>query len=147
MELAEKWQTLSRNEQRYIATTAAGSRQQSRFIALMDNYKRTVELVEIAQNSEGRSSQQFEKYAESLEYKLKRLRNTWEQFRISIASSSFFKGLVDNANKLLSVISKFDAVDWGKALLLFTTIGRKAASNFLKGWRDTFSNLRSLESK
>lgn len=113
----------------------------------MDNYKRTVELVEIAQNSEGRSSQQFEKYAESLEYKLKRLRNTWEQFRISIASSSFFKGLVDNANKLLSVISKFDAVDWGKALLLFTTIGRKAASNFLKGWRDTFSNFRSLEPK
>jgi hypothetical protein len=34
---------------------AAGSRQQSRFIAMMSDYERTVELVDEAQNSSGAS--------------------------------------------------------------------------------------------
>jgi len=45
MELARKWNTLDTNTQRYIATIAAGSRQQSRFIAMMSDYSRTQELV------------------------------------------------------------------------------------------------------
>src|SRR5574344_2310058 len=51
IELSSKWNTLDRNTQRYIATIAAGSRQQSRFIAMMDNYKRTMELIDTAYNS------------------------------------------------------------------------------------------------
>jgi hypothetical protein len=60
--LSAKWDTLDRNTQRYIATIAAGSRQQSRFIAMMEDYDRTMELVETAQDSAGRSSEQFAKY-------------------------------------------------------------------------------------
>jgi len=41
MELASKWDDLDIVQQRYIATMAAGSRQQSRFIALMSDYRRT----------------------------------------------------------------------------------------------------------
>jgi hypothetical protein len=41
MELSQKWNTLDTNTQRYIATIAAGSRQQSRFIAMMSDYART----------------------------------------------------------------------------------------------------------
>jgi hypothetical protein len=41
--------------QRYIATMAAGSRQQSRFIAMMQDYDRTMELVDAAYNSSGAS--------------------------------------------------------------------------------------------
>ena len=141
MELSKTWETLSRNEQRYIATTAAGSRQQSRFIALMDNYQRTLELVEIAQNSEGRSSQQFAKYAESVEFKIKRLKNTWEQFRVSLLNSKVYKGAVDLLNNLLSKISKFDAKQWLSFIAIFTTIGKKAASNFLTGWQSAINGL------
>jgi hypothetical protein len=45
LKLAEKWGSLDFETQRYIATMAAGSRQQSRFIAMMSDYKRTAELV------------------------------------------------------------------------------------------------------
>jgi hypothetical protein len=41
LELSKKWKTLDTNTQRYIATIAAGSRQQSRFIAMMSDYERT----------------------------------------------------------------------------------------------------------
>ena len=55
LELASKWDGLDTNTQRYIATIAAGSRQQSRFIAMMSNYERTMELVNAANNSAGAS--------------------------------------------------------------------------------------------
>lgn len=41
IELASKWDGLDKNTQRYIATIAAGSRQQSRFLAMMSDYGRT----------------------------------------------------------------------------------------------------------
>ena len=56
MELSGKWDSLDTNTQRYIATIAAGSRQQSRFIAMMSDYNRTVELVSAANNSAGASN-------------------------------------------------------------------------------------------
>jgi TP901 family phage tail tape measure protein len=42
LELSSKWNSLDIMTQRYIATTAAGSRQQSRFIAMMQDYDRTM---------------------------------------------------------------------------------------------------------
>ena len=61
LEIAAKWDTLSMGQQRYIATMAAGSRQQSRFIAMMSNYNRTMELVDAANTSAGASQEQFNK--------------------------------------------------------------------------------------
>jgi TP901 family phage tail tape measure protein len=55
LELSSKWDSLDKNTQRYIATIAAGSRQQSRFIAMMSDYSRTQELVTAANNSAGAS--------------------------------------------------------------------------------------------
>jgi hypothetical protein len=55
LKLAEKWGSLDTETQRYIATMAAGSRQQSRFIAMMSDYSRTTELVGAANESAGAS--------------------------------------------------------------------------------------------
>jgi TP901 family phage tail tape measure protein len=57
LELSSKWDSLDTNTQRYIATIAAGSRQQSRFIAMMSDYSRTQELVTAANNSAGASNE------------------------------------------------------------------------------------------
>jgi TP901 family phage tail tape measure protein len=56
LELSGKWDSLDKNTQRYIATIAAGSRQQSRFIAMMSNNARTTELVAAANASAGASN-------------------------------------------------------------------------------------------
>lgn len=61
--------------QRYVATQAAGTRQQSRFIAMMQNYDRTMELVNATKNSKGASQKQFEKTLESMEAKVNNLKN------------------------------------------------------------------------
>lgn len=124
-----------------IATQAAGSRQQSRFLALMSDYERTLELVETAQDSAGRSSQQFAKYADSVEYSVKRLSNTWEQFRVNLLSSDLYKGFIDNINTLLEKISDFNVWDWTKLLTVFFTVGQSSVKSFLSGAQQAFSNI------
>ena len=55
-----------------------GSRQQSRFIAMMDDYKRTMELVGIANNAAGASTTQFNKTLDSVEAKANQIKANFE---------------------------------------------------------------------
>ena len=112
LELASKWDSLDLATQRYIATTAAGSRQQSRFIAMMSNYGRTMELVNAANNSAGASQKQFNKTTESLEAKIQRLKNAWAEFTMGLANNSLIKTGVDLLTNLLTTINSLtDAGD------------------------------------
>lgn len=114
IELAEKWDSLDQVQQRYIATMAAGSRQQSRFIALMSDYKRTAELVEAANNANGASQQQYEKTLESLQTKLARLKNAWNEFILGLANSDAIKKAVDLLTGLITAINDLIKLISGK---------------------------------
>lgn len=110
LDLAKRWDSLTVNQQRYVATMAAGSRQQSRFIAMMSNYDRTVELVNAAYNSAGSSQEQFEKTTESLESKINRLHNAWQEFTMNLSNSAIIKGAVDMLTGFLNIINKIITV-------------------------------------
>ena len=105
LELAEKWDSLDFTTQRYIATMAAGSRQQSRFIAMMSDYKRTAELVGAANNSAGASQRQFEKTLDSLESKLNKLSNAWNEFTMGLTNNEYIKIAVDGLTALIQGIN------------------------------------------
>ena len=120
LELSSKWDSLDKNTQRYIATIAAGSRQQSRFIAMMSDYKRTQDLVAAANNSAGAANRQYEKTLDSLDAKLKQLKTAWDEFTTSIANSEIIKKGVDLVTLLL------------KAINGLTNILPKGASGFAK---------------
>ena len=125
IELAEKWDSLDQVQQRYIATMAAGSRQQSRFIALMSDYKRTMQLVEAANTAEGASEEQYSKTLESLQTKLARLKNAWDEFILGLTNSEVIKKAVDLLTELLTTINKLiDKASNGKA-------GAKMITTFL----------------
>lgn len=105
IELSSKWDGLDKNTQRYIATIAAGSRQQSRFVAMMQNYSRTMELVDAANNSAGTSNEQFDKTLDSMESKLERLTNAWTTFTTGILNSEAIKWLVDALTSVLTLFN------------------------------------------
>lgn len=109
LELSSKWDGLDKNTQRYIATIAAGSRQQSRFIAMMSDYGRTQELVTSANNSAGASNRQFEKTMDSLEAKMEKLKNAWHEFTMGIMDSDLLKTGIDILTKFLEIINKVTA--------------------------------------
>jgi len=134
LELSKKWSTLDRNTQRYVATIAAGSRQQSRFIAMMDNYDRTVELMEMAANAEGKADEQFNKYADTMEYKLNQLGTTWEQFRVRLMDADMFKNIVDGVNELvkrINAINFSNAFDFSKFAIGIPIIMNRVKTMFV----------------
>lgn len=136
LELASKWDTLDRNTQRYVATIAAGSRQQSRFIAMMDNYERTLELVDIAQNSNGASAAQFAKTLDSVQTKLNNLKSSFEELVGTLVRSEFVKGFLDAINNILQFIN--DIAENGEvAFAAFVAVAivaiKKIVNNFING--------------
>ena len=150
LELSKKWSTLDRNTQRYVATIAAGSRQQSRFIAMMDNYDRTVELMEMAANAEGKADEQFNKYADTMEYKLNQLGTTWEQFRVRLMDADMFKNAVDNVNELVKRVNAinfsnpFDFTKFAVGVPLMLRNIKNMSVSFIKTFQDTSKQLKNL---
>ena len=106
LDISQRWDSLTQTQQRYVATQAAGSRQQSRFIAMMSNYDRTVQLMDYANNSAGASNEQFGKTMESLEAKLNKLHNAWQQFEMGIANNAIIKTFVDGLTGFLNITNK-----------------------------------------
>lgn len=106
IELSQKWDSLDEMTQHYIATQMAGTRQQSRFIAMMQDYQRTQTLLNDAYNSSGASATQFAKTQESLEAKLNRLKDAWDQFLMTITNSDMVKGIIDLLYNLINAINK-----------------------------------------
>ena len=143
LELSSKWDSLDTNTQRYIATIAAGSRQQSRFIAMMSDYSRTQELVTAANNSAGASNEQFGKTLESIESKLAKLKNAWDSFTMGIMDSDVFKIAVDLLTKILESINKitevfgpFDGAAKIGLLVAALYLGDKALKVFMNSLND-----------
>lgn len=118
LRLSSRWNDLDVLTQRYIATMASGSRQQSRFIAMMDNYAKTTEFVNSAYNSAGSGQRQFEKTLESLQAKLTKLKNAWDEFAMGLTNNVIIKGAVDTLTVLLTAVNKLiDGLSGGHGLI------------------------------
>lgn len=118
LRLSSRWDDLDVLTQRYIATMASGSRQQSRFIAMMDNYAKTTEFVNSAYNSAGSGQRQFEKTLESLAAKLTKLKNAWDEFAMGLTNNVIIKGAVDTLTILLTAVNKLiDGLSGGHGLI------------------------------
>ena len=94
-DLGPMWATLDKNHKAYLATVLAGNRQQSRFIALMDNYDRAMELVSVSQNASGESARQLRAYNSGLEASFTALRESWQKLATNLADSSAIKQIID----------------------------------------------------
>ena len=100
MELADSWDTIDKNTQRYIATVMAGNRQQSRFLALVSSGDRLRELSETAANSEDASQLQYLKTLDSIDAKTQQLETSIQSLYTNSGIEDFYKGTLDWANQL-----------------------------------------------
>lgn len=170
LRLSSRWNDLDVLTQRYIATMASGSRQQSRFIAMMDNYAKTTEFINSAYNSAGSGQRQFEKTLESLAAKLTKLKNAWDEFAMGLTNNVIIKGAVDSLTFLLTAVNKLiDGLSggngliksvmtlgavWGGLKLGGNLVDKALASNWVqnkiklsKGDSDTVANIRGTNAE
>lgn len=152
LELSSKWAGLDRNTQRYIATIIAGNRQQSRFIALMDDYDRTAELVEAAYNSAGTSSVAFQKKLDNLGTAIEKVKTSFEALYLNSGLAEFFTNIVNIFAEVIQTFADFGVVNSAIIIgigLLVIKLGTlvvamntaKLASENMKGSLLTFQGL------
>lgn len=104
-ELGPKWESLDRNTQAYIGTIIAGTRQQSRFITLMQNWDRVLDLADQSANSAGQQALMHAKAMESIESKVQQFQVAWQEFISNLTNSDFFKGIIETMTKFINSIN------------------------------------------
>lgn len=110
-EMAGKWNYLSSTEQNALIKVAAGTRQQNRFIALMEGYNKVLELTEVAANSAGTAVEKFNNsYTDSLEAKKNTLQASFESMIVNSDMDSVYSGILDATTALVEFIDKTNAL-------------------------------------
>lgn len=125
--LAEKWDTLDNNSQKYIATTVAGTTQLNNFLALMNNFDHAVSATNTALESQGSAMRENSAYMESIQAKLSQLKSTFQDFANNVISSDLAKAVLDLANGLLQ-IANTDLGQIVTQIVLLTSLGWGATS-------------------
>lgn len=130
IELGERWSSLDSATKRYLGTIIAGNRQQSRFLALMENYERFTEIQSAAMDAEDASVLQYAKTLDSLETKLNQISNSFQQFYMSILNGPVIGSFLSFLNSMITGFAKL-----GNFSSLFNIIsiikGVKTLASFL----------------
>jgi TP901 family phage tail tape measure protein len=103
IEVGQRWDSIDRNQQAYIATTLAGTRQQTRLIALFEDFDRTLELIELSQDSAGVAALQHTEYMQGLEAANSRLRTSFQELITSFVNSDMIIGFLNLLNDVLEL--------------------------------------------
>ena len=95
-----------RNTKMYISTQAAGTRQQNRFLAIMDNFNRVMEINEELMDSAGTLSESYSIYLNSVEASANRTKASLEQMWINAINSEAIKMFYDTSTSIIKLIDK-----------------------------------------
>lgn len=136
-ELGKKWDTLNKNQQAAVAKALAGTRQQSRLIALMTDYERVTELQEIAQRSAGATAAQASVYLEGMEAALNKITVAWEKIITAATNSEAIINLFNIAGGALEMIGS----------ILDTSIGQVAVYGTLVAIGLHFLGIKTQENQ
>ena len=102
LELAQAWDGIDKNTQRYIATVMAGNRQQSRFLALVSNVDEYKRALELANNAEDTGTLQTLKTLDSIDAKIERMKVTIQEFYTSAGVEQLYKSILDTITNVIS---------------------------------------------
>lgn len=130
-ELGKKWETLNTNQQAAVAKALAGTRQQSRLIAMMDDYERVIELQQVSQRASGATMAQMATYTQGMEAALNKVNVAWEKIVTSFVNSDFVVNLVNGFSNILEVINQI--LSFQPAMIAaITTISLMSANIVMK---------------
>lgn len=115
-ELSEVWNTLSDVDQAEITRLIAGTRQQSVFAAIMNNFDTVDKVIETSVNSTGSAVAENEKYLDSITGKLDLLKSSYEALSSSIINSDVYKFGIDRLRDVLDLLNEIASVSSGGAL-------------------------------
>ena len=137
IDVGNQWSGLTKNQKAYITTALAGTRQQTRLLAVFENFDRTMELVNISSNSLGASYAQQQKYYESIEYAVTKMTNSWQDFITTIISSDIVKTIVNLGGMFTKLLNTIAGNKVGQFVIVtgLAVVGLRALTGVVKELR------------
>ena len=125
--LGTKWDSYTTAQQSEIATTIAGTYQRERFIALMEEWDRVLELEQVSLESSGSAMEKYTIYQDSLEAKLNSLNAAWTELAEVTVNSDLIGWFIDAAKWLVELSADTgglanSVLALGSAFLVFKNI-------------------------
>lgn len=144
-EVAKSWNNYSGVQQAAIAKAFSGSRQQNRFIALMEGYNKTLELTEVAANSAGTAVEKFNNsYQNSLEAKQNTLQATFESMIMNSDMGNVYGDILDATTALVKFVDETNLLK-GALTGLATFGGIKAFMTIKTGAMEAYVELNKFK--
>ncbi len=105
-EVAANWENYTNVQQHAIATAFSGTRQQEKFIVLMENYGTALEYAAVSAESAGTATAKYqEAYMDSIEAKVNKLTASWQEFSSNLLDSDVVKFFVDLIRVIAQVLN------------------------------------------
>ena len=145
-EVAAGWDNYDNIQQHAIATAMAGTRQQEKFLTLMENYGTASSYAMTAANSAGTAQEKYQAaYLDSIDAKLNTLKGTWQAFSANILDSDLIKTGVDFLSGIASVLNGIVSAGDGAlvkiaAIVTISMVLTKQLNGNLKSIGDAFTN-------
>lgn len=108
-EVGTRWTNYDNVQQRAIATAFAGTRQQTRFISLMEGWEKAGQYAESAADSAGIAAQKLIIYQDSVEAKAQKLTAAYEKLSMSLLSEDLVGFLYDLGSGFLNATAAMPA--------------------------------------
>jgi TP901 family phage tail tape measure protein len=121
-ELGAKWNSLTSRQKAYLATTIAGTYQQSRFLNLMEGYSDSVKLYEEALNAANTTQEKFNIYQQSTEAYLNRLKTSFTGLWQETFDSDIIRTAIEGMTSFVNVVRSVNNTV-GSLPILFGAVG------------------------
>ena len=148
-EIGSRWDTLTREQQVYLAQTMAGQRQYNNLLSLFDNFDEYNKALDTARNATGTLQEQQDIYMDSTAAHLQQLKASVEDIYDSLIDTDTIKSLTDGLSTAATFVANFvDSLGGGVGVL--QTLGALGVSVFseqiAKGINSTISGFQMAKS-
>ena len=118
-EIGGRWQTLTKEQQIYLAQTMGGQRQVNQLMALFDNWTTYSELLNTSLEAEGTLAQKNSVYMESLGAKIEQFGAAGERVKNALIDSDSLKTVIEGLTGVTNLVGNlFETMGNGNVVLL-----------------------------
>ena len=101
--LGSRWNAYTAAQKSEIATTIAGNYQRERFLVLMDNWDRVMELERVSLEANGSAMEKYSVYQDSVQAKINSLKAAWTELADATLNSGWISFLMEFAQGFLEL--------------------------------------------
>lgn len=101
--LGNRWKAYTAAQKSEIATTIAGNYQRERFLVLMDNWDRVMELERVSLEANGSAMEKYSVYQDSVQAKINSLKAAWTELADATLNSGWISFLMEFAQGFLEL--------------------------------------------